>query len=246
MSEGHDKIPLDYQSFRKNPPSRFFANISAVAALISSLFVIELLHATVIPSHLCIWLCCQIVSFWAIYKTYRSSDLSVQPRRAIVATIIWILALISGVSSMFTIDSHYYPRHNRIGSDHLRAIGQAIFSYATEHGGNFPNSLEELVIAGKISSEDLICPFTKDVPATGPTTQSLAVDLARPHHDSFVYVGKGMTSSVSPDAVVAYQWPINSRGMGPFVLYGDGHVDEVNEQGIYQIISKLQVGHNPP
>jgi hypothetical protein len=69
MLEEQDKIPLEYQSFKENSPSRFVANISAVAALVTSLFVIELLHATVVPSHLCIWLCCQIVSFWAIYKT---------------------------------------------------------------------------------------------------------------------------------------------------------------------------------
>jgi hypothetical protein len=147
---------------------------------------------------------------------------------------------------MFTIDSHYYPRHNRIGSDHLRTIGQAIFSYAAEHGGNFPNSLEELVIAGKFSPEILVCPFTKDVPAAGPTTQAVTFELAHAHHNSYAYVGRGMNSSVSPDAVVAYQWPINSEGMGPFVLYGDGHVDEDSESEIYRIRSRLQMGHNPP
>lgn len=136
---------------------------------------------------------------------------------------------------------------NRIKcASNLRQVGQAIQIYANENKGQFPDTIDQLMLTGDLGPEALVCPTSNDTIAPGTTPHEHVASLATPGHLSYVYVGKGLTYRAGADVVVAYEPPANHRNDGMNVLYADGHVDWVGRNVAPKVISELEAGQNPP
>jgi prepilin-type processing-associated H-X9-DG protein len=125
-------------------------------------------------------------------------------------------------------------------ASHLRQIGQAMMLYANENNGKFPDSPDKLVTDESLPLTAFLCPSTTDTPAPN------AAGLTSGGHDSYVYLGKGLTSGVGGHAVLAYEATSNHGGTGSNFLFGDGHVAFVPAAAATQMIAQLQSGQNPP
>jgi prepilin-type processing-associated H-X9-DG protein len=113
----------------------------------------------------------------------------------------------------------------------LGEIGSACKAYAVAHNGHFPDSLEEIMrTTDALTAEHFICPKTGDVPAPGKSAAEQAAHLSEGGHLSYVYAGKGLTSTIPPPyaVVLAYEPPANHHGgvgSGSEFLFADGHVE---------------------
>jgi predicted Zn finger-like uncharacterized protein/prepilin-type processing-associated H-X9-DG protein len=126
-------------------------------------------------------------------------------------------------------------------AQNLRQLGLAIQLYANQNGGAFPATIESLLDnpALGVSSALYDCPVTPASPPSATSSQALAGKA------EFVYVGKGLTSSSPPNAVVAYE-PLSNHGTGSNVLYADGTVNFMPMAQVEQMIKQLEAGVNPP
>ena len=91
---------------------------------------------------------------------------------------------------------------------------------------HYPDSLQELVLAGSgLSAEVFLCPSSNDdaAPATRPA--DIAASLAQPHHLSYTYLAKGLTTSAKPDTPLMAEPLDNHDRDGVNILFADGHVD---------------------
>jgi len=135
-------------------------------------------------------------------------------------------------------------RANRVKcASNLRQIGQAIFLYANDNAGRFPQRLDQFLADGSLEAYVFVCPSSNDDWATGPTKAAILADFAKPDHCSYFYLGAGLTTTVSADYVLAYELPKNHDWEGFNVLYGDGHVEWTTA---IWIVDELKAGHNPP
>jgi hypothetical protein len=108
---------------------------------------------------------------------------------------------------------------------HLSQIGLALYMYSKSHDGKLPPSLETLVTTSLLSPESLVCDLGPDTPAHGDGP-ALAADLARPGHDSYIYLGANKSSNdFGPDDIVAYDRPENHDNVGANIVTGDGHTE---------------------
>lgn len=131
-------------------------------------------------------------------------------------------------------------------ANNLRQIGIACLLYAKDNGGQFPDSLVELFKTGELKADSFVCPLTTDTPASGPTTQAAAANLAKLGHLSYDYAGKGLTDSAPRTAVVAYEPLTNHGGQGTNVVFADAHVEFVKAAEAAKMVAELEAGHNPP
>jgi prepilin-type processing-associated H-X9-DG protein len=139
----------------------------------------------------------------------------------------------------------------------MRSLGQAIQMYASENGGQYPDTIDKLMTTQDVTPEVFVCPSSKDTPATGATPQAQAANLTAGGHLSYVYVGKGMstptgtgaanvTTAMLASTVVAYEPLTNHSNAGINVLFADGHVAFVPAAQAKQLIADVQAGKNPP
>jgi prepilin-type processing-associated H-X9-DG protein len=135
--------------------------------------------------------------------------------------------------------------YNRQGSD-LRQIGQAILLYSVDHGGEYPDSFQTLILNEDITSAAFVSPFRSETLVVGPTTQAIASQLTVDGgHMSYVYLGKGLLRSKTTfDTIVAYDLPATS-GAGTNMLFGDGHVEYVDPRTTAKILAKVSTGKFP-
>lgn len=118
--------------------------------------------------------------------------------------------------------------------------------YAQDHGGKLPNDLVTLFKTEDLSSFVFVCPSTSDVPAAGPTTQAVMNAMKQPGTVSYIYVGKGLTSSdLTADVILAYEPPSNHGGTGMNVLFGDGHVEWLEGKLAQSVVSQGKSGQRP-
>ena len=111
-------------------------------------------------------------------------------------------------------------------ASNLRQIGLATLMYANEHGGRFPDRLEDL-LAEDINPDVFVCPLSNDTAIVAPTTQQAGLRLsAEPGHVSYIYVGKGLTDKADAKVLVAYE-RIAHHGDGLNMLFADGQVQFV-------------------
>jgi hypothetical protein len=137
-----------------------------------------------------------------------------------------------------------------IDASHLRQIGEGMLLYANNHHGTYPYRIESLLAAGDIGPEILVSPFSSDTPARGPTTQAVIAQLRSGGHLSYVYIGKGQTTSASAEAVLGYG-PAIAAGLpryagGRNVLFGDEHVEFIDPGLMKWMLAEVAAGHNPP
>jgi len=98
-------------------------------------------------------------------------------------------------------------------------------AYTSSHGGQFPDSLQELIASGVLTDTHLLlCPNSSDVAAEGATTQSLVQDAQKPGRVSYIYAGKGLTENSPAESVLLFEPAGNHPGAGGHVLQVDGRV----------------------
>ena len=120
-----------------------------------------------------------------------------------------------------------------------RQIGMAIGLYAESHGGKYPDRLEDLLLTQDVTSELFCCPSSNDEKASGETPAEQAANLSTPHHLSYLYLGKGLTTSSPPDTVVLTETPSNHDDDGGNVLFADGHVEWFNRKELEKLVPPL-------
>lgn len=119
----------------------------------------------------------------------------------------------------------------------LRQIGQACMLYANENKGYFPPDPMTLLKAEDIDYSVFVCPSSNDTPLA----------TLGNGHESYIYLGAGMTmNGAPPNAVIAYEPMSDHSNDGSNVLFGDGHVEFVGKSQMAKLIADLQAGRNPP
>jgi prepilin-type processing-associated H-X9-DG protein len=74
----------------------------------------------------------------------------------------------------------------------------------------------------------------------------VAVNLVAGGHNSFIYLGRGLTTTTTPaDAIIIYEPLTNNFGEGMSVLFGDGHVEFVDVKFAAALVSKAATGKYP-
>ena len=178
--------------------------------------------------------------------------LGARTRLGRAGTVLTVFGWIFGMLLMYpwpSDDGHAIIRQQTTCASNLRQIGQAMLLYANDHGGRYPDRLEELLFSVAIESSCFVCPGSDDAPATGPTTRAISDAIANGGRVSYIYLGKDHNANtVTVNMVMAYEGRGNhtSRIAGINVLFGDGHVEFVNEVQASRLIAKLRGGENPP
>lgn len=134
-------------------------------------------------------------------------------------------------------------------ANRLRQIGLACIMYASENGGRYPPTVNDIQLTQEITPEVFVCPVSNDTRAAGPTTAAVAANLTAGGHLSYSYVGGGLTSADAnlAQAVVAYEPVAKHDGTaGMNVVYGDAHVEWHDARTGAKIAAELNAGHNPP
>jgi hypothetical protein len=131
---------------------------------------------------------------------------------------------------------------NRVRSaSNLRQIGQAILLYCNDHDGQYPDSFGTILLNEEVTSSVFVSPLRGETAAVGPTTRAEAALLVPGPNLSYVYLGRGLsTSTVTPNMVVAYEIPGPS---GANVLCGDGHVEFITN--IAPVVQQATTGKFP-
>ncbi len=131
-------------------------------------------------------------------------------------------------------------------ASNMRQIGQAILLYSNENNGAYPDKIEKLLVTQDITSEVFNCPSSNDTPAPGPAGQPQASALNSGGHNSYVYVGAGLTNQAGANVVVLYEPMSNHDNDGTNILWADGHVSWEQKKVASKIIDQVKAGQNPP
>jgi hypothetical protein len=114
----------------------------------------------------------------------------------------------------------------------LRQVSLAVLLYANQNNGRLPDTLDDLLQAGDVTSDVFICPVQAANPPPGGTIP-------------YVYLGKGMKNDIGPDVVVLHDRPIDHND-GMNFAYGYGHVEWHDLKLSKKILAELDAGYNPP
>lgn len=128
-------------------------------------------------------------------------------------------------------------------ASNMRQLGQAMLMYANANQNQLPDSLKSLAqFDSTLSPAVFVCPSDSKKPAS---PQSLAADLAAGRNVSYVYVGKGLSSSAPPDVVLLYEPLQDHRREGMNVLFADGHVEFLQRSQAMTILTERAAGTFP-
>jgi prepilin-type processing-associated H-X9-DG protein len=106
----------------------------------------------------------------------------------------------------------------------LRQIGQSVQLYVAENNGKLPATLRDANVEAAV----LHSPFA-DSP--GPAQE-------KPPADDYIYLTPGLKGPVPPDVVMAYDAAELARNDGANVLYGDGHVEWLERDGVNKALER--------
>lgn len=119
--------------------------------------------------------------------------------------------------------------------------------YANEHGGHFPDRLEDVALTQDVTAEVFICPSSQGERAPGKTPEEFARHLSHPEHLSYVYLGKGLGSRTAHGrTVVMYEPLVNHNRDGTNVLFADGTVEFVQRDEAKRIVPDLAADQDQP
>lgn len=123
----------------------------------------------------------------------------------------------------------------------MQAIGQRILSYRIDHGGKYPNILDDILAVGELTTDYFVCPLSS-MKAAPPGSISVVGAT------SYIYLGAGLTEPVDPKVVILYEQPADHANYGNDVnfLYADGQVAAIKRGSAEAIIKQLESGVNPP
>jgi hypothetical protein len=104
-----------------------------------------------------------------------------------------------------------------------------------------PVEARRRIAHGYLASE-----YSGDTPATGPTTQAMLDDFARPGHLSYVYLGAGLTESTAArDIVIAYEIPTDENGQTSMVLLGERGIESLDRRQTAALLRAVAASTRP-
>jgi prepilin-type processing-associated H-X9-DG protein len=123
---------------------------------------------------------------------------------------------------------------NRVKSaSNLRQIGQAMLLYSNENKGKFPKTAGELLLTQDITVEVFVNPETKTRAPRNKPPEELATWINT--SSDYEYLGAGRTNTTPADVVVAHE-KFRPNAPGINMLFGDGHVEWVQNAPAQQIL----------
>lgn len=173
-----------------------------------------------------------------------------KPRKILFATPLEWLVILGIIALLISIILPTLARMREKSSiipcaSNLSQIGMAIQLYAMDNGSAYPPDLPTILRTQKISPKAFVCPQSTDTPAKGRTPADQAAQLMN-GHCSYIYVGRGFTTKVNPECIVAFADPGHHALEGTHILVADGHVEFVPLGYVAPLLSELEQGHNPP
>jgi prepilin-type processing-associated H-X9-DG protein len=180
-----------------------------------------------------------LATVFGIVGLKRTADPNVKGRGfAIAGLVLGILNLVGFLAYFILMISLMVPSLNRARetanrvkcASNMRQIGQALLLYAVENQGEYPPTLDELLLTQDITPHVFNCPTSAESPAPGETVEDQAANLSTGGHLSYVYLGSDTGSSSAADQIILYEPLTNHNGDGTNVLYGDGHVEFMSAQ----------------
>lgn len=123
----------------------------------------------------------------------------------------------------------------------MRQIGQGILLYSNENKGKYPPDQGMIVKTQDLTAAVFVCP-SGDTPQP-PNFANLdeAAKWTNEHSD-YVYLGKGMNTTVGAETIVLYEKPGAHGNQGMNMLFGDGHVEFQTTPGAMKMIQDQQAG----
>ena len=158
------------------------------------------------------------------------------------AGVLATAVLFVGFIVMFNRSYERLYRLKCIGN--LQQIHSAINAYSQANGGLLPHRLDQLL--DQLSAETFVCMSSADEDAPGATTRAVALNLAKPKHCSYTYLGAGMTWPVGASVVLAYEDRENHNGEGIHVLFGDGVVKWYSGKEGETLLKKMKPATSMP
>jgi hypothetical protein len=165
----------------------------------------------------------------------------------LIAMVPWpILYFVSGIPSAPGKASADELRGMSAGN--LHGIGEAIYRYADDHGGEFPDSFKTLILTQDIPTVWFVSPCRSETPAgrlIDRNTQAIADQLVLGTHLSYVYMGNGLKQeTATPNTVIAYEL-LSTPNVGTNVLFGDHDVKYVDAATAEKIVGQANAGVFP-
>ncbi|MDB5321452.1 MAG: hypothetical protein JWN40_3083 [Phycisphaerales bacterium] len=234
-------------------PTRMVYKSLALLGLISVTFLVMLPDLHNSSEFWRLWVVtAPILTFFVV----RLSSFDRAPLRTIFTAFLlvalWLLAAFAIYHRFHDPDPHLLTRARYRCEDNLRRIAGHLEIYASSHGNRYPDRFEELLEANAfldgLPSDTFVTPFSLDTPATGATTREVAAQLSSGGHNSYIYLGKGLTSPCPPNTVLVYE-PLSKHARninGIHVLYDGQPVAFLPEREARKLIAELESGHNPP
>ncbi|HEX4795285.1 MAG TPA: hypothetical protein VH370_15930 [Humisphaera sp.] len=212
----------DLPGDRRRRPLNFLGVASCIAATVAGLIGFTFAHATGKGEGNGVMLTTAILLLLAILLMMNGVLLFRRERISLVFSLHLIAFGALGLNAML---QYARASSNRVPcASNLRQIGLAMILYAQAHQDRLPSSIEELALSGDLVPENLVCPESKDTIATGKS-EPLAIELARPGHNSYAYLGAGHhLADFGSGDILAYERQPN-EGNGGNILGGDGHVE---------------------
>ena len=173
----------------------------------------------------------------------------VSPLRAIL--IVALAALVIGLGLHLAMAFLHQSRERqawarvsqRVCTERMAEIGQAIRAYANQHGGRLPDSLLAVLSDQYLGTDKaLFCPAGDSSTAAG-APQSLHATTASAVIGSYRYVGRGLDLSAAGDTPILFE-PDERHARGSIhVLHLDGHVTICSDPAVIQ---SLRQRHSAP
>jgi prepilin-type processing-associated H-X9-DG protein len=111
----------------------------------------------------------------------------------------------------------------------MRQIREALWHYAKRNEA-LPERLDDVVNEIPITRETFLCPAEH-----GSFNEAAAA--TQPFRTDYIYVGRGLKWPVEPKTVLMYESLGHHDEEGINVLYGDGHVEWVEEKEAKKLIA---------
>lgn len=136
-------------------------------------------------------------------------------------------------------------RANRIKcAANLNSLGNGLLLYAQDHQGHYPDDLAILLQSegDYLTPQHCVCPSgTAEALPPGTSSEEMAAKLKLTRYCSYVYLGKGLVQPVDPSRVVAIESRINHQHRGANVLFGDGHVEFMDDATVAALCTQLRL-----
>lgn len=135
-------------------------------------------------------------------------------------------------------------------ASNLRQIGQAAFLYANDHSGQLPPDLATILETQDIASYVFTCPSSRIEEAKGATTQQVVASFRAGKHNSYAWLGRGLTANQPTDVVLAFDLEKHvprdaEKTTGINVLHGDFSVSFESEATAKAIYAQFVAGVRP-